>query len=99
MQAIKKSREGVTSPLNVNVIFQIPGDVLSPDFSGVRTGYFSKKSCTLIVQVGLPVELPEDVDGYLKECVLLALGQAEGWAKSRHIAENLEEIRQIAEMI
>jgi hypothetical protein len=33
----------VDSPLKVNVIFQVPGNILKPDFEGVRTGHYSKR--------------------------------------------------------
>lgn len=44
----------VESPLNVNVIYQIPGNILKPDFEGVRTGHYSKEDSSLIVQAALP---------------------------------------------
>jgi hypothetical protein len=47
-------REGVTSPLAVNVVYQIPGRFLEPEFAGVRTGRFSRKEARLLVQVALP---------------------------------------------
>jgi hypothetical protein len=54
MRKVADGREGVASTLNVNVVFQIPGNILKPDFEGVRTGSFSKKDRHLMVQVALP---------------------------------------------
>lgn len=48
------ARSDVEAPLNVNVVFQVPGDVIKPDFDGTRTGRFSKKDSLLMVQVALP---------------------------------------------
>jgi hypothetical protein len=33
-------RSEYSTPLSLQVVFQIPGEVLRPDFSGVRTGVF-----------------------------------------------------------
>ena len=70
----------VDSLLNVNVIFQVPGNILKPDFDGVRTGYFSKKESSLIVQAALPEDAPDDVDDYLKRMLDAAVDEAERWA-------------------
>jgi len=51
---VMELREGVDSPLSVNVVYQIPGQFLQPDFEGVRSGYFSRKEGCLLVQVALP---------------------------------------------
>ncbi len=88
-------RENIDSPLNMNVVFQIPGNLLRPDFEGVRTGHFSKKERLLMVQVALPDEPPEDVDADLKSKLLAAVDEAERWARKRHLAENLIGIRRL----
>jgi hypothetical protein len=70
----------------VNVIFQVPGHILKPDFEGVRTGYSSKKHRALIVQVALPEEPPtldaDELDAYLKQIMLVAVREAEAWLSS-----------------
>lgn len=69
-------REGVDSPLAVNVVFQIPGQYLQPDFKGIRSGRFSRKEARLLVQValpGAPSPSPQiDVRRLLGEAVLVA---------------------------
>ena len=55
----------IESPLSVNVIYQVPGKIVGPDFEGVRTGHYSKKDSSLIVQAGLPVDAPDDADGHV----------------------------------
>lgn len=52
--ALDASSEDARSPLHVNVIYQVPGNLIKPDFEGVRTGYYSKKRASLIVQVASP---------------------------------------------
>lgn len=69
-------REGVTSPLAVNVVYQIPGHHLEPEFVGVRSGRFSRKDARLLIQVALPpepsLEPDQDVRALLREAVELA---------------------------
>jgi len=51
---VMELREGVEPPLSVNVVYQIPGQFLQPDFEGARSGRFSRKEGCLLVQVALP---------------------------------------------
>jgi hypothetical protein len=80
---IDEAQQGVESPVNVNVIFHIPGDILVPDYRGARTGHFSKKENSL--------KYESTSSGSS------ALEQAEIWARKRGIAEDLTELRRIAE--
>src|SRR6266700_5558645 len=41
----------------LNVVFQYPGSLLQPEFTGVRTGSFSKKKMLLAVQVAVPADI------------------------------------------
>jgi hypothetical protein len=93
---VAKAAEHVESPLNVNVIYQVPGNILQPDFAGVRTGHYAKKDSSLIVQAALPDDAPEDVDGYLKRLLVAAIEEAEQWARRRRIAEDLSALRELA---
>ena len=83
------------SLLNVNVIFQVPGNILKPDFDGVRTGYFSKKESSLIVQAALPEDAPDDVDDYLKRMLDAAVDEAERWAQRRRLAPDLRPLHEV----
>jgi hypothetical protein len=89
------ARTGVESPLNVNVVFQVPGNIITPDFSGVRTGGFSKPDKLLMVQVALPEEVPPDAERYLRDAAHDALDEAERWANKRGIASDLASLRAI----
>jgi hypothetical protein len=77
---IAAARIGFSAPLNVNVVFQIPGDILQPEFEGVRTGAFARKESLLMVQVALPTEVPADVDQYLTMLTYSAIEEAGRWA-------------------
>lgn len=96
---VAEMREGHSSPINVNVVYQVPGDVLMPDFSGVRTGRFSRKRKLLMVQVALPMEPPADIDNYLRSTLHDALVEAEEWAKRRGIADNLAGLRSLTDSL
>ncbi|KAF0206696.1 MAG: hypothetical protein FD171_2252 [Actinobacteria bacterium] len=86
-------REGVESPLNLNVVFHVPGSILKPEFSGVRTGSFRKRDCHLMVQVALPVETPDDQARYLHDAVVQAVDAVEGWNSRKGRGYDLSAIR------
>jgi hypothetical protein len=87
--------EGVETPLAVNVVFHIPGEVVVPEFEGVRTGRYSKKSAHLMVQVAIPdIPLPDDVGRYLLGRIEEAIAEAEAFGQRRKLFEGrLEELR------
>ena len=87
------ARGDMTTPLNVNVVFQVPGDILQPEFVGVRTGSYRKRDSLLMVQVALPAEEPPDVDGVLMALVSEAIAEAERWALRRRVAHDLQPVR------
>jgi len=90
---VAAARQGVVSPLNVNVVFHVPGNILTPDFDGVRTGHFSNKQAWLIVQVALHEQPPDDVDVDLMVRLQAAIDEATQWAQKRRIADNLPQLR------
>lgn len=92
-------RAGVESPLNLNVVFQVPGEVAKPDFQGVRTGRYSKADRLLMIQVALPEDVPPDSDAHLVEAAYAAIDEAERWAKQRGIAEDLTPVREILDRL
>lgn len=83
------------SVLNVNIVFHVRGKMIAPEFIGVRTGSFSRKNATLMVQVALPEVVPADHEEFLKEQSRKALDAAERWAKRRKVDANLSELRDI----
>jgi hypothetical protein len=97
---VKNLREGVASPLAVNVVYHIPGEHLSPDFSGVRTGSFSRKTRKLLVQVALPPEPVSDPDAEALALLREAVDVAEGFARQEGIVENrLVELQELLERL
>ena len=93
VNAVAEARTATASPLNVNVVFQVPGDILHPDFEGARTGRYSKPDSLLLVQVALPDEVPDDPAAYLRTALGDAIGEAEEWARRRNIAPSLPTLR------
>lgn len=87
---------GVVTPLNVNVVYHVPGEILAPDYEGVRTGRFSRRDSLLMVQAAVPSSA-EDKDAVLRALLLQAIDEAERWAKRKGLANDLGQLRRIAE--
>ena len=88
-------RGDTTSPLNVNVVFQVPGDISQPEFVGVRTGSYRRRDSLLMVQVAVPAQESTDVDGALLQMVSDAIDEAGRWAQRRRVASDLEPVRDL----
>jgi hypothetical protein len=85
--------------LNLNIVFQVPGNLAQPDFLGVRTGHYAKNRALLIVQVALPEIVPDEPSEYLRSATEAAISEAERWASSKGLAESLPALRQIIQEI
>jgi hypothetical protein len=92
---IEKAAMNIEAPLNLNVVFHIPGNMLKPEFDGIRTGSFSKARALLMVQVALPEAAPADAMGYLKSIVYDAIDDAEKWSLRRRVKADLSKQRDI----
>jgi hypothetical protein len=92
---IIKARPGVEVPLNLNVVFQVPGNMLKPDFVGCRTSRFSKQMALLMVQVAVPEEVTSDPMVYLKDAVHGAINEAARWAEKRKAPIDVSTLRSI----
>lgn len=100
MQAVIALREGVSSPLNVNVVFHVEGRLLPPvEFEGVRTGTFRRKTMDLMVQAAVAPEPVADRRAVLTGLLRDAVAEAEAFAKRRKIAAELPEIRGIVDAL
>lgn len=86
-------------PMRVNVVFQIPGEVLALDFDGVRTGRYSKAKKLLLVQLAVPREVPLEPQLLLKGRFIDALELAIEFARDRAISEDLPAIRGILNLL
>lgn len=93
-------RAGVVSPLNLNVVFQIPGELSQPNFTGVRTGRFLASEPKLLVQVALPPEPVADADAEALELLGAAVSEGERFAAVKGISDaGLAEIRQLVKRV
>jgi hypothetical protein len=100
MRAVKEARSLVDSPLAVNVVFQIPGPNLTPEFEGMRTGLFSRKSSELMVQVALPPEPHESADLEVRCLLRSAVVLAEEFAQREALVDGeLSELRELVERV
>jgi hypothetical protein len=95
-----RARQDVETPLSVNVVYQVPGRFLSPDFIGVRTGRFSKQEVLLLVQVALP---PVPSDDAMSDAIALlseAVGVAEHFGRARGLVDGeLIGLRELVERV
>jgi len=95
---VSAARAGVASPVRVNVVFHVPGNVVGNDFEGVRTGRFSSSDRLLMVQVSLPEEAPAEPLEHLLQCARDAVDEAERWAQRREHAHDLSALRRILDV-
>ena len=65
----------------------------------MRTGHYSKKDSSLIVQAGLPVDAPDDADGHVKRLLVEAIDAAEEWARRHSVAPDLKASRELASQL
>jgi len=91
------ARKGVETPLNVNVVFHVPGNILKPDFNGPRTGSFAKEQRLLMVQVALPEEVPDDPVAYVEAATHGAIDEAARWAERRRVDADPDALHAIVE--
>ena len=94
---LKALRADVESPLNVNVVYQVGGDVIPVDFSGVRTGRYSSADKLLLVQAAVP-NIPEDhSEEALIDLLDSAIVEAERFAQRKAITDQpLDALRAVA---
>lgn len=98
MQEVMALRQGVASPMNVNVVFHVEGHLLPPvDFEGVRTGRFSRRSAHLMVQAAVPRDAVADRRAVLLGLLRAATAEAAAFARQRGIASDLNEVRGIVD--
>jgi hypothetical protein len=57
-RSVREARAGVVSPVALNVVYHVPGPLLRPDFTGVRTGRSTRTPPGLMVQIAIPVGIP-----------------------------------------
>lgn len=95
MQRIGRCRVDLDSDFRVNVEFHVPGNLLSPDYEGVRTGAFRKRDSVLKVQAALARETPPDAWKALIATMWQALDAADEWIIRRKRSANTAVQRRI----
>lgn len=95
MNDVKQAREGTTSDLNLNVEFHVPGNILAPEFEGLRTGTFRKRDNLLKVQVAVPATFSESPREDLITYLWQAIDEVEDWAIRRKFKIDLSTLREI----
>lgn len=85
----------VKSDFRINVEFQIPGNFLSPDFQGVRTGAFRKADRLLKIQVAIPDAPAADPYAYGLHAIGDAVDAAEAWSVRRRVEFDAEPFRSV----
>jgi len=94
---VVEARLGVESPLSLNVVFHIPGEVLQFEDEYVRTGHYDPRTRHLMVQATVPQTLPADPDRFLLARLSEAVGEAEDWVRRRGVADDLPALRALVE--
>jgi hypothetical protein len=97
--AITATANHASSPLKVQIHFQVSGRVWQPDFEGVRTGGYSRKENCLAVQVALSEEPPPNADAVLFGYLETSVDLAEEWFVRRKLGTDLRELRGIINAI
>jgi hypothetical protein len=93
------ARSGVDSPLNLNVVFHVPGEVLPVDGEYVRTGRYDSRTRHLMVQVTVPESPPEDPDGLVLSRLAEAIAEAEEWVRRRGVADSLPGLHTVLDRL
>jgi len=92
---IAAARRGIEAPLNLNVVFHVPGNMAKPEFAGVRTGTFAKRHALLMVQVAVPEDVAVDPAAHVVAGMYAAIDEAENWAARRKVPADTAKLREI----
>ena len=92
--------EDVEAEASVNVVFHVPGNMIKPDYEGIRTSSWRGARRVQVMQVAVPEDLtdrsavPEFLASSLVEAVDLAVPELARYKRSRHLRTDLA--RQVA---
>lgn len=85
----------------VNIVFHVPGSIVKPDYSGIRTGRFSVKQKKLMVLISVPENLMDspELEPFFHKSMIEAVHLAKGFFEKKRIEFNeVEYLRIIQEM-
>ncbi len=94
-RAVSDVRDQVDSAMNINVEFHVSGNLLAPDFQGVRTGSYRKADRLLKIQVALPVDPAADPYASGVQAMRDAIAAAEGWSERRRVDFDASQLRSL----
>lgn len=66
------------STASINIVFHVPGSIVKPDYTGIRTGKFSAKLKKLMIQVSVPetmLDSPE-LESFFHKSIIEAIALA-----------------------
>lgn len=95
MTEVMELRQGVDSPLRLNVVYHVDGKLSPNEFEGVRTGRFSRKTALLMVQAAVPQVVTDNPRALLLSLLNDSVDEAERFAQKLRIANDLRELRQL----
>ena len=95
---VMEIRQGFESPVHMNVVFYIPGEVHHPDFNGLRIGRSAERGRSLTVQVALTESPTDDANSEIRDWLARAVDVAEEFARRRGI-ENLPGLRDLLDAL
>ncbi len=93
------ARAGLQARVNLNVVFHVAGNLIQPDFEGVRTGSYRKAQSLLMVQIALSEAAPSAPRLELLSLLEDAFAEAEAWSRSRRLAFDREPFMRILERL
>ncbi len=96
----EKRLENSSSNAEVNIVFHLPGSLMKPDYIGLRTGKFSKKENTLMIQAAVEAEFiasndDAEVISYIFEVADEAIGMAKSFFDRNDVEYDIEMDRQL----
>lgn len=98
-RVVSDIRDHFDSDLNINVEFQVPGHLITPDFQGIRTGTFRKADPLLKIQIALPVDPPDDPYAYGVQAMREAVDAAEAWSARRSVDFDPSPFRSLLDLL
>jgi hypothetical protein len=92
-------RGGYSSPVCVNVVYRIPGEVTAPRFVGARIRRYYDEDSLLVIDAALPARPGDDPDFEVLDMLTQAVDKAEHYARSQGIADGLPRIRELLQAL
>ena len=84
MQHCERSKNWTEADVRVNIVYDLPGSIWRPDYTGVRDARFSRKEKKLMVQVAVEDEWIKGRDrAVVEEYIFDTADEAIGIAKTR----------------